>query len=219
MGGKKGHPVKSWSSTGNPILMSQNAENAQANKVRLKRRERIRIFWYCALLVCGLFVYDLVTGEIRGDYPLLNKAIRSREGRGMHLIGSINRAQQAYFMEKGKFSTSIAALGLGSPTETSDYRLRLLPQSTAQMTIVTADVNEGYAEEQNLRIYRGAVSQITAKDGTRTTIAILCQQPRGSRRSLLFGTPKPPAQPPALPYYSQADQTLHCGEGSVDAFR
>ncbi|XGW00894.1 MAG: type IV pilin-like G/H family protein (plasmid) [Leptolyngbya sp. BL-A-14] len=164
------------------------------------------------LVALALWGYDTITGEITGSYPLLYRAIMSSESQGQTMVGSVNRAQQAYVLEHGKLATTLKALeGRLLPVrEGAAYRYQLLPQADPQLMLVTADPTADFAGE-GLKHYRGAVKLITLPSGKRETQAILCKQTR-PRRSWLYGTPKPLG----LPFYSPQDQQLHCGEGSKD---
>jgi type IV pilus assembly protein PilA len=51
----------------------------------------------------------------------LNQANRARQSEAVTYVGSINRAQQAYYLEQTSFTEAIAALGLGIPEDTQNY--------------------------------------------------------------------------------------------------
>jgi type IV pilus assembly protein PilA len=52
-----------------------------------------------------------------------NKAKQSEPKQN---VGALNRAQQAYFLENGKFSDSLSELGVGIKTETENYSYRII---------------------------------------------------------------------------------------------
>lgn len=60
---------------------------------------------------------------------------------GRNVVGAMARAQQAYYMEEGKFSDSIAALGIGIQEETPDnhYRIELSDRSVFAYAIPQRD--------------------------------------------------------------------------------
>ncbi|HEY9616284.1 MAG TPA: type IV pilin-like G/H family protein [Microcoleaceae cyanobacterium] len=77
-----------------------------------------------------------------------NQPARASEGR--QYIGSMNRAQQAYFLEKGLFASTIDRLELGIDTQTQDYAYSL--NNTGK-----AVFHYGVARQAGLRSYVGGV--------------------------------------------------------------
>jgi len=51
----------------------------------------------------------------------LNQANRARQSEAKTYIGSMNRAQQAFYLENGSFSADLGALGLGIASQTQFY--------------------------------------------------------------------------------------------------
>jgi type IV pilus assembly protein PilA len=93
-----------------------------------------------------------------------NKAMQSE---AKQYVGSMNRAQQAYFAEKGAFSNSVTALGLGIKTQTTNYNYSAIATKNAAFSY-------GVARSNNLRSYVGAVFLVTLYN-EKTTKAILCE--------------------------------------------
>lgn len=52
----------------------------------------------------------------------LNQANKARQSEAETYIGSLNRGQQAYYLEKSDFGATIDALGIGVPTSTDYYK-------------------------------------------------------------------------------------------------
>ena len=52
----------------------------------------------------------------------LNQANRARQSEAQTYVGSMNRAQQAYYLERTQFSGNLGALGLGIPETTQYYQ-------------------------------------------------------------------------------------------------
>ena len=97
-----------------------------------------------------------------------NKAMQSE---AKQYLSSMNRAQQAYFADKGAFSNSITALGLGIKTETANYNYSISATKNAAFSY-------GVARRNNLRSYVGAVFLAPvspAANNEKTTTAILCE--------------------------------------------
>jgi type IV pilus assembly protein PilA len=57
----------------------------------------------------------------------LNQANRARQSEAQTYVGSMNRAQQAYYLERTQFSGNLGALGLGIPETTQYYRYEAAP--------------------------------------------------------------------------------------------
>lgn len=72
----------------------------------------------------------------------LSQANKAKESEARVYIGSVNRAQQTYFMEQSKFSDSINKLGLGiSNTENYVYEIKLEKDDGDNVAYTTADPN------------------------------------------------------------------------------
>ncbi|MEO0885894.1 MAG: type IV pilin-like G/H family protein [Cyanobacteria bacterium J06648_10] len=105
----------------------------------------------------------------------LNQANKAKQSEAKTYIGSINRAQQAYFMENNTMATDerFAQLGLGIQQTTDNY----------QYNVVTtgADPQFAFAKAQPsgaLKTYAGGVESTTIGTGVNiesTTIAVLCE--------------------------------------------
>ena len=50
------------------------------------------------------------------------------ESEAQTYIGSINRGQQAYFLESSDFADSLDKLGLGIQEETDNYKYEIIPR-------------------------------------------------------------------------------------------
>jgi type IV pilus assembly protein PilA len=96
----------------------------------------------------------------------LNQANKARQSEAQTYVGSINRGQQAYFLEKNAFG-KLSNLELGI-SNTKNYTYDSTPTGTVQAvtTAKPTGVLKGYA---------GKVWTDTAGDGTATTLALLCE--------------------------------------------
>lgn len=92
---------------------------------------------------------------------------------GKIYVGSMNRAQQAYFLENAKFSTSIEKLGLGIKSETEDYTFKIMPQSNQKESVM----NIAQAKREGLKSYVGLVYSTKVDNDTGETITYtkLCE--------------------------------------------
>lgn len=98
----------------------------------------------------------------------LNQANKARESEARTYVGSINRAQQAFYMENtNTFSDEIKGLGLGINSATENYTYNLAANASG------AVVNANGAA--NLRDFGGLVWVGETIGGESTTLAKLCE--------------------------------------------
>ena len=135
----------------------------------------------------------------------LNQANKARESEAKQYVGSMNRAQQATYLEKSQFTTDFGNLGLGIASNTTNY-VYSIAAPTAVVAVGTYAVSGTLvanatvlshvaANESNLtkavigagspkttdtlRAYLGIVDLATEQAGTLaggTTVAVLCQK-------------------------------------------
>ncbi|MEH1919331.1 type IV pilin-like G/H family protein [Nostoc sp.] len=102
----------------------------------------------------------------------LNQANKAKQSEAKTYVGSMNRAQQAYYLENSTFSTSIGALGLGIATQTVNYKYDAVAGDASTIN------NRGIVISSTapLKAYIGAV-EVTTQQATSeaTTVAILCE--------------------------------------------
>jgi len=105
----------------------------------------------------------------------LNQANRARESEAKTYVGTMNRGQQAFYLEETDFSSSITGLGLGLDTDTENYDYAITGGGDDSEN-ATNRALPGGAEEEPFRAYIGGVSvgQI-ADTGEATTFAVLCE--------------------------------------------
>jgi len=131
--------------------------------------------WIWALAGCGCLGFGVVLIGILSAIALpsfLNQANKARESEGRTYIGSLNRAQQAYYLENKAFSTSLEPLGLGISAETESYTYQVGVQQ-AQPPVA---VNLATPAQEGLKGFIGLV--FLTPDGNSddlTTSAILCE--------------------------------------------
>jgi len=93
----------------------------------------------------------------------------SKEVEGKQNVGSMNRAQQAYFQENNEFANSVPELGIGIKTQTKNYEYSI------HATPLTA-FEYGVSRKDDFRSYVGGVfltSDLEAK-GEILAVAIIC---------------------------------------------
>ncbi len=131
----------------------------------------------------------------------LNQANKAKQSEAKTYVGSMNRAQQAYYLEKGTFSAigvanvadndaAIGALGLGIQTDTEYYSYAITAgdAGTAPNTF-KAVTNGAQPLSDSLKAYLGGV-QIGTQAGTgeATTLASLCEAVKAPVQTGAAGT-------------------------------
>ncbi len=104
----------------------------------------------------------------------LNQANKAKQSEAKTVVGSMNRAQQAYFTEKGTFAGSkgFGSLGLGVATKTENYEYKITDPD-AKGTSVT---NQAQPIVNAIKAYIGGVSLGSiAATSEATTLASLCE--------------------------------------------
>ncbi|MEO1592693.1 MAG: type IV pilin-like G/H family protein, partial [Cyanobacteria bacterium J06632_22] len=102
----------------------------------------------------------------------LNQANKAKESEAKTYIGSMNRAQQAYILEKGVMANqaNFGKLGLGIASVTTNYEYVIVNPSTSQVT------NQARPVVDTVRAYIGGVKiGQQAGTGEATSLAILCE--------------------------------------------
>jgi prepilin-type N-terminal cleavage/methylation domain-containing protein len=104
----------------------------------------------------------------------LNQANKAKQSEAKTYVGSLNRGQQAYFLENSTFANSIDAMGIGVKTDTTNYSYSTNPGATGATNEFT--INRGTSKKAALKPYVGRVQlgQIAASSEA-TTLAVLCE--------------------------------------------
>jgi len=105
----------------------------------------------------------------------LNQANKAKQSEAKQNAGSLNRAQQAYYLENSAFGSTVENLGLGIVTQTTNYNYTLDPAivTNSNQSYV---VNLARSRKAPLRGYAGRVDlgTVTATSEA-TTLAVLCE--------------------------------------------
>jgi type IV pilus assembly protein PilA len=146
--------------------LPQDASSLQ--KPKKSRRSLLRWIVYGGL---GVGILAIVLPAFLGQTVGCGNKARSYEGKTY--VGSMNRAQQAFWLEKSAFAKSIPALDMGISEETSNfkYEIQRLPLVSYQYAIPKNDKVKGFV---------GAVFVVVPEDTQPekkeiTTVAILCE--------------------------------------------
>ncbi|MBW4502808.1 MAG: prepilin-type N-terminal cleavage/methylation domain-containing protein [Scytonema hyalinum WJT4-NPBG1] len=138
----------------------------------------------------------------------LNQANKAKQTEGKTYVGSMNRAQQTYYLENGKFASNdeFDNLGLGIATTTTNYNYAILPATGATTTVT----NQARPRTDGIKAYIGGVKlgNVT-RTNEATTVAVLCEAKLGKdinndkaakgTEVAEFGTPSGSGTPPSCP--------------------
>jgi len=99
----------------------------------------------------------------------LNQANKAKQAEAKQYVGTLNRVQQAYYLEKSKFASDLTDLANPVPSETNNY------QYTIEVSPSDA-INYGTSREPALKSYVGMTSvSLVIASSDATTTAILCE--------------------------------------------
>ena len=145
---------------------------------------------------CGCLVILMILTAIALP-PYLQATKKAGRSEAKQYVSSMNKAQQAYYAEKGNWATSIAALGIGIKAETTNYKYAI------RMT-KEGILNYGISKQKKLPSYVGGALLVT--DGeAKTTSSILCE------------ADSPGTIEPAEPTYQNGK--VICGKGTTELTR
>lgn len=124
-----------------------------------------------------LFVVIIIVGilSVIALPSFLNQSNKARQSEAKTYVGSMNRAQQAYYLENTSFSNSFDFLGLGVDTTTQAYEYDITLASGAALDEgVTTHAKP--TATSSVKAYIGGV-KVGSVQGTNevTTLSILCE--------------------------------------------
>ena len=99
----------------------------------------------------------------------LNQANKAKQSEAKQYVGTLNRVQQSYYLEKSAFASNLTDMANPVPATTDNY---LYEFKTATGNVV----NYGLSQKDPLKSYAGmvAISVVTASSDA-TTTAVLCE--------------------------------------------
>ncbi len=111
----------------------------------------------------------------------LNQASKGKQSEAKLYIGSIDKAQQAYYTEKTAFASNITDLGVGIQTKTTNYIYSNSVGTGAGTSATTVAYTSLATSGSTLKNYAGFVSLIPSggAGGDYTSVAMLCEQKVG----------------------------------------
>lgn len=111
----------------------------------------------------------------------LNQANKAKQSEAKTYVGTMNRAQQAYYLENGEFAGAgdFGKLGLGVATQTENYIYNIVAGTGTDSANVTNQAATAKGASAPLKSYIGGVMVGTvAATSEATTLAILCEADR-----------------------------------------
>ncbi|AFY68131.1 type IV pilin-like G/H family protein [Geitlerinema sp. PCC 7407] len=137
----------------------------------LKREESEKGFTLIELLVVIIIIGILSAIALPS---FLNQANKAKQSEAKQYVGSMNRSQQAYYLEKISFTDSIGDLGLGIKTQTQNYIYSI--NRVAENSSFVSNQARLKEADAPLKAYVGGVSVGTvAVTSEATTLAVLCE--------------------------------------------
>jgi len=101
----------------------------------------------------------------------LNQANKAKQSEAKQNVGSMNRAQQAYYLENSEFGSTVQLLGLGIQTQTVNYSYGVeLGNASSAVNIYGASLKKPLRHYQG-RVWLGTVIETSEA----TTLAMLCE--------------------------------------------
>ncbi|NJP08766.1 MAG: prepilin-type N-terminal cleavage/methylation domain-containing protein [Leptolyngbyaceae cyanobacterium RU_5_1] len=111
----------------------------------------------------------------------LNQANKARQSEAKVNVGSMNRAQQAYYLEKNQFvaagdNKEFGKLGLGIKTQTSNYIFKVEGGGKGEKNVTNQGQPTGNGGQEAYKAYIGGVEIGTLTDTQEaTTLVVLCE--------------------------------------------
>ncbi len=117
---------------------------------------------------------------------LFQRSQKAKQSEAEQYIGSINRAEQAFFLEKEQFTTSIQELGIGIKSETDNYRYRIFllqRPGVSRPELKTAVWSIAIPKQPTLKSYVGVVWLFNIPGSNElTSNRILCESSQPTQK-------------------------------------
>ena len=106
----------------------------------------------------------------------LNQASKARQSEAKTYVGSMNRTQQAYYLEKQQFATNLGSLAVGVPATTDNYSYATTGSTRGAAGTEANAYSYARPIPTNLKAYAGAVSISTpAGSNEATTLSTIAE--------------------------------------------
>jgi len=125
--------------------------------------------YIATLVVLGLVIASVMATPVMQSMEAADTAIKAKQSEAKTYVGSLIRAQQAYFVEHNKFTDSITELGLGIASETENYSYSIETQGS--VAVAKAGARRG-----DLKSYTGTVFVLKPEGSNEfTTVGVRCE--------------------------------------------
>lgn len=104
---------------------------------------------------------------------LLGQVNKAKQSEARNYVGTVNRSQQAYYLEYQKFATNLSELQVGIKSQSENYQYAIAGGGTADAQF------KGVATKKALKSYYGMVGTTVGDSATSEalTLAIACESP------------------------------------------
>ncbi|BAY37141.1 general secretion pathway protein H [Nostoc sp. NIES-2111] len=122
---------------------------------------------------------------------LLGQVNKAKQAEAKNNVGTINRAQQAFYLEYQGFAKDMSTLQVGVKSQTENFFYSVVTEGTTQYGLVYAT-----AYKNALKSYYGAVGTIKGDGATSEalTVAIACESPDPTKKDAFADSVKTVAQ-------------------------
>jgi hypothetical protein len=121
---------------------------------------------------------------------LNDRRLRALESEAKIYVGSMNKAQQAHYLEKQRFGKNSDELEVGIPTDTENYTYAVQVKQEGGKPVAIATATP---KNPQLKAYSGLVSLYEVGQGQVTTLSMACVNVQAGTPPVipLIGTDKP----------------------------
>ncbi|UKO98167.1 type IV pilin-like G/H family protein [Nostoc sp. UHCC 0870] len=108
---------------------------------------------------------------------LLGQVNKAKQSEARNYVGTVNRSQQAYYLEYQKFATGLSELQVGIKTQSENYDYSITGDGSGNAQF------KGIANKAALKSYYGLVGTTVGESATSEalTLAIACESPGPSQ--------------------------------------
>lgn len=108
-----------------------------------------------------------------------NQATKARQTEAKTYVGSLNRSQQAYFLEQNKWAKTIEETAIGIKAETENYRYNIQKIDSIKTVNIKnypeITVQTGLAKKEGLKSYLGIVYLSAVAGGETVSLSVRCE--------------------------------------------